>query len=284
MIDKALPPLELCWGVSPDASLIELAEAAAANGYASITLSPFHYRAARAAGMSDAQLQSLLAGLGIAVGVLDPVGISMPGARPIGAVPAYYKRFLLCGESECLDIAQTLGAPTINVSNTQCDPVSFGVLIERVGAIAERAARRGLTALVEFQPAGNVSSLDAACRLVRSVGADRLRIMFDSWHFARLGGSLTDLAAVPEHWFGGLQLSDRIEPPPGQAYVPMSGRLLPGDGQLPLRAMLQVILERNPTLRVGAEIFNAELAAMEVGKAAGVVADAFRRLFRRSGD
>ena len=67
---------------------------------------------------------------------------------------------------------------------------------------------------------------------------------------------------MPPGLISGLQISDRREPPPGTPYTPMFGRLLPGEGELPLVALLRELLGREPGLTVGVEVFSEELKAL----------------------
>jgi hypothetical protein len=65
---------------------------------------------------------------------------------------------------------------------------------------------------------------------------------------------------------------------PGVEYVPMSGRLLPGDGVLPPGEIIAIGLANNPDLTFEVEVFNAELKALSPNLAAARVADSVRAL------
>src|ERR1700685_1301602 len=166
--------LELCWAVSPQATLPELIEAASANGFASITITPGHYMRIRSEGLTDSSIRDLLTALDTKIGVLDPVGISMPGARTVDQVPDFYRPLLQVTEQECFRMAQALEIPTINVANSQCNPVPLNALIDGIGGIAERASRHGLNVLIEFQPGTNVPDLATACTIVRALGLNKV--------------------------------------------------------------------------------------------------------------
>jgi sugar phosphate isomerase/epimerase len=108
------------------------------------------------------------------------------------------------------------------------------------------------------------------------VGSGNLTALLDTWHFARSGGTLTQLGAVPKGLIGGLQISDRREPPPGTAYTPMGGRLLPGEGEIPLVSLLRGLLAREPGLTVAVEVFSDELRALPAHEIAARVASSTR--------
>jgi sugar phosphate isomerase/epimerase len=117
---------------------------------------------------------------------------------------------------------------------------------------------------------------------VTAVGAPNLGMMLDTWHFARSGGTLAQLAALPQGLISALQLSDRREPPPGTVYTPMGGRLLPGEGELPLVPLLQGLLGRDPGLTVGVEVFSDELRALPPSEIAARVASSTRGVLRQA--
>jgi sugar phosphate isomerase/epimerase len=100
--------------------------------------------------------------------------------------------------------------------------------------------------------------------------------MLDAWHFARSGGSLDQLSALSRGMISVVQLCDRIAPEPDAAYVPMAGRLLPGDGELPLVELTRRLLADHPNAVVGVEVFSGELQAMAAREAALLAAVATR--------
>ncbi len=112
--------------------------------------------------------------------------------------------------------------------------------------------------------------------LVELAGEPNLGVLFDTWHYARSGGTLEQLRALPPGRINALQISDRIAPPPGAAYVPMSGRLFPGEGEQALDEILQLAFANNPSISAEMEVFSADLAAMPVAAAAERAADAAR--------
>jgi sugar phosphate isomerase/epimerase len=135
---------------------------------------------------------------------------------------------------------------------------------------------------LEFLPESAIPDLATAQRIVAAVDAASLRLMLDTWHLARSGGTLAQLAAVPEGLIGALQISDRREPPPGTTYTPMGGRLLPGEGELALVPLLRTLLTREPELTVGVEVFSDELRCLPAGEIAARVAASTRAVLRQA--
>jgi sugar phosphate isomerase/epimerase len=147
-----------------------------------------------------------------------------------------------------------------------------------LGGVAQRAARRGLTILLEFLPATGIPDLPGALDLVRAVGQDNLRVMLDTWHLARTGGGPHQLVGDAPALIGGIQVSDRRTIQDAQPYVKMSGRYLPGEGELPLTDILAPVLAAHPELPVGVEVLNDEIRTIPARDAAAVAGAALRRV------
>jgi sugar phosphate isomerase/epimerase len=256
-------PLELCFMTVRQASLAELVDAAGRHGFRRITLSP---RAFVKSGLTAAELRLRLDDAGVTVGYIDGLSSPLPGTP--GGI----------GEDDCFALADSVGAPAINVVHYGGPPVPFAEMADVVGGLAERAHGRGLAILLEFLPDTGIPDLPVALDLVRAAGPDRAGVMLDTWHLARAGGGPAQLSGDAAALIGGLQVSDRTAAQDARPYVPMSGRYLPGAGELPLVEIVAPVLAARPELAVGIEVLNDELRAMTVDDAAAVAADALRAL------
>jgi sugar phosphate isomerase/epimerase len=279
----AAPDLGLCWGSAPGADIPALIELAARHGFAAITVTAGLYQEARAAGHSDAALRRHLADAGVRVTVVDPLIGMLPGTPRPAEVQAAHRKFFEFTEADCHAAAEGLRAETVNMAHFLGRPVPLAELAACAAGVAERAAARGLTATLEFIPDTGVPDLATAVGIVRLAGRPNLSVLVDSWHLARSGGSLGDLEALAPGAVGALQISDRKAPAPGEAYVPMSGRLPPGDGELPLAAWLRAILAKNPGLNVGVEVFSGELTALGLDEAVRRLGESSRRVLAAVG-
>lgn len=252
--------LGLCWGSVPGGSLMDIAQTAAQNGFAFITITPGHYLDGREAGLSDGQIRAELVARDIRVSVIDPLIGALPGTPEAASVDPGLRRFFAYTEEECRRAAEATGATTINLAHFLGTPIEIGRLQDSVAGIAARNRDAGFATTLEFIPDTGVPDLATALAIV-AAAADAA-VMFDTWHFARSGGTLLQLAALPAGAIGGVQISDRIPPPPGEPYVPMAGRLCPGEGELPLAEMLAQIERNSPGADVGMEVFSGELKRM----------------------
>ncbi len=259
-------PLELCFMTVRQASLVELIDAAGAHGFSRITVSP---RAYDRSGIPAAALRQRLDDAGVMVGYIDGLSSPLPGT-PDGI-----------SEADCFDLAVAVGAPAINVVHYGGPPTPFAEMADVLGGLAERAGRRGLKLLLEFLPDTGIPSLPGAVELARAAGPEHVGVMLDTWHLARTGGGPAQLAGGAATFVGGVQLSDRTAAQDAQPYVPMSGRFLPGFGELPLVEILTPVLRAHPDMAVGVEVLNDELRAMPVDGAAAAAGDALRDVLAR---
>jgi len=276
------PVIALCWGTAIGTPLEALIEAAAGAGLGAITLTAGMYEASRAAGRSDAQLRRLLSEAGVKVHAIDPLISVLPGTPRPADVPPENRAYFEFTEERCYAAAEALEAETINLAHFGGGEVREAQFVECLIPLARRARSHGVRLTLEFLPESAIPDLATAQRIVAAVDAPSLRLMLDTWHLARSGGTLAQLAAVPKGLIGALQISDRREPPPGTTYTPMGGRLLPGEGELALVPLLRTLLTREPELTVGVEVFSDELRCLPAGEIAARVAASTRTVLRQA--
>jgi sugar phosphate isomerase/epimerase len=264
--------LELCWGTVRAGSVEDLLRAAAAGGFDAVTVTPHMVAPYFAAGAPS--LRGLSADLGVQISVIDPLIAALPGSPAPADVAPEYRQFFAYGEAEAFAAAELTGAPTVNMAHFLGAPTERSELVDAIGGICERASRRGLAMALEFIPGTGVPDLPTAMAILTAVNASNSGVCLDNWHLARSGGTQADVEALPAASIRVLQLSDRIEPPPDQAYVMMADRLIPGEGEQDVLGLAQAALTVSPGLRVGVEVFNAALQNQSADEAARTVARA----------
>jgi sugar phosphate isomerase/epimerase len=258
------------------ATLPELIEAAGRHGFPTLSIRPHSVLNAFNDGLSEASLRQRLRDAGVRVQVVDALSPSLPGEDPTPMKDTSGRPMTRVDEASCFRIAEAVSAPTINVTLTRGEPRPVGELIEVIGGVSARAAAHGLSIVLEFVPGSNMHDIHSARAIAEGVGAPNCRILLDPWHLSRSGGSLEDVKALAPGAIGAFQLCDRTPPPPGVAYVPMSGRDLPGEGRLPLHDIARAALANNPKLTVEIEVFSQELRELSVDGAAARTAEAIR--------
>ncbi|HEY1492778.1 MAG TPA: sugar phosphate isomerase/epimerase family protein [Steroidobacteraceae bacterium] len=281
MPNSESPVIALCWGTLIGTPLEPLIAAAGHPDIGAITLTSPMYEAARRSGGSVAGLRRRLEDNGLSVHAIDPLIGALPGTPKPADVPTENRAYFEITEDDCYRAAADLQAETINLAHFGGSDVTEAQFVDCLGPLAGRAQAHGVRLTLEFLPESSIPDLATAQRIVSAVGAPNLGLMFDTWHFARSGGTLAQLAALPQGLITGVQISDRVPPAPGTPYAPMFGRLLPGEGELPLVEWLTVILRRDPALTVGVEVFSEELVALTPEKAAGRVATTTRGVLSR---
>lgn len=139
-----------------------------------------------------------------------------------------------------LDVFAELGAPRINV--VSLDP-ELSRTFDQFAALAELAAERGLATVVEPVPGLTVGDLPTALAAVTHVHRPDFQLLIDTMHLVRSGSSAADLAAVNPDLIGYAQLNDTTLQPRADNYMEeaMFERMVPGEGELPLRDILSVL-------------------------------------------
>jgi sugar phosphate isomerase/epimerase len=142
-----------------------------------------------------------------------------------------------------LDAGERLGARGVLVI---CNDPEETRLVERFRAVCEAAAERGMRACLEFMIFSSVRTLADAVRVIDRTAHPAAAILVDALHVQRSGATPADIAALPPAWLPYAQLCDgSFEPIRPPAEIALSeartGRLLPGDGELPLRQLIDAL-------------------------------------------
>jgi sugar phosphate isomerase/epimerase len=154
--------------------------------------------------------------------------------------------FLVLPDSEMrtfsadLDVLAELGVPWINAVSLDPD---LSRTFDQFAALAGLAAQRNIRTAVEPVPSLTVGDLPTALAAVEHVGRPDFRLLIDAMHLVRSGSSAADLAAIDPDHIGYAQLNDTTLQPRIDNYMEeaMFERMVPGEGELPLRDILSVL-------------------------------------------
>jgi sugar phosphate isomerase/epimerase len=260
--------MELCWGTLGLTSFEDLVNAAAHAGFEGVTVPSSLCGALVRDERRLRALRQRMADVGVVITTVDPLVRGLPGTRGRDAMPTEYRTLLDSTASDCAGFAAALGATTVNIAHVTGDAFPMDQLCEAVGGFAAALGARGVRGAIEFIPGTGIPDLATARSIVAAVGAPNLGITFDTWHFSRAGGSLHDLADLKPGCVFALQINDARDVVIGGPHVPGAGRLLPGEGTLPLVAILGLLLQRQPDVYVGVEVFSEVLRRMGPERAA----------------
>jgi len=265
--------LVLCAGSVSASGLVERIEAAAAAGFAGLSLFPTDYQRAREAGHSDAELRARLSDHGLAIAEVDPLLAWLPGEPADLGVTEDGRAFLGHGEDVFYAIADALGARSINAALADPRGVELARIRDAFAALCERAAAHGLLVTLEFLPWTPIGDAATAARV--AAGVANGGVMLDAWHRLRSGAPI---AAIDAARVLGVQLCDA--PAAAEADLvdeTLHRRLLPGEGAAEIPALLRRLEAGGCTAPLGVEVFSDALAALPVREAARRCGEAARR-------
>ena len=147
-------------------------------------------------------------------------------------------------------------------------------------AISTLAAEYRVRACIEPTSWCVVRRLDQAKDLIRRAGAADAGVIIDTLHMNRAGETPASIAAFDPTLIAYAQICDagshRPESPQDLMAEARGNRLLPGEGALPLDAMLDALPKGLP---LGVEAPTQELAALPFAEAARRAGDATRAFF-----
>lgn len=142
-----------------------------------------------------------------------------------------------------VDAAIEVGARNILVASRDGDHVRVA---SRLEALARRLAGTDIRLVLEFLPVLAVRSLPEALAIVHAVDHPAVGVLVDALHLSRAGHVPGDLRGIDPHLLPYLQLCDAPAAPVDRTiatllHEALHGRLLPGDGDLPLAELLVTV-------------------------------------------
>src|SRR5213593_1624480 len=166
------------------------------------------------------------------VSVLDTEFLRLEPERPVGVPEGF------------LEVSARLGAR--NVRAMSADPDESRT-IERLCELCDSAAEYGLHVCLEFAIYTGVRTLAHAAHVVARSKRSNASVLIDALHFSRSGGLPAHIAQVDPSLLRYAQICDASPDMPGPGDTPSlirearTGRLLPGDGVLPLAELVAAL-------------------------------------------
>ncbi len=165
-----------------------------------------------------------------------------------------------------LEISARLGAQNVLVMSAEPDEART---LERFGELCDRAAGYGLRVCLEFAIYTGVRTLADAARVVATSKRPNASVLIDALHFSRSGGLPHHIASVDASLLRYAQLCDAGPDMPGPTDTPAlirearTGRLLPGEGVLPLKELVAALPASAPLAIEAPSRATAHLPALE---------------------
>ncbi|HET8531440.1 MAG TPA: TIM barrel protein [Methylomirabilota bacterium] len=188
------------------------------------------------------------------VSVLDTEFLRFEPDRPVGVPEGF------------LEVSARLGARNVLVMSAEPDEART---VERFGDLCDRAAQYGLHVCLEFAVYTGVRTLADAARMVAASKRANASVLVDALHFSRSGGLPSHVRQVDPALFRYAQICDAGPDMPASTDTPAlirearTGRLLPGEGVLPLAELVAALPPDLPLAIEAPCRSTAELPAVE---------------------
>jgi sugar phosphate isomerase/epimerase len=193
------------------------------------------------------------------VSVLDTEFLRFEPDQPVGIPEGF------------LEVSARLGAKNVLVMSAEPEEART---IERFGDLCDRAAQYGLQVCLEFAIYTGVRTLAHAAQVVARSKRSNASVLIDALHFSRSGGVPADVRTVDPSLLRYAQICDASADVPGPTDTPnlireaRTGRLLPGEGALPLRELVAALPAGAPLAIEAPCRATADLPAIERAKRA----------------
>jgi sugar phosphate isomerase/epimerase len=170
-----------------------------------------------------------------------------------------------------LEVSARLGARNVLVMSAEPEEART---LERLGELCDRAAPYDLQVNLEFAVYTGVRTLAHASEMVARSKRANASVLIDALHFSRSGGLPAHVARVDPALFRYAQICDAGPDMPGPTDTPnlireaRTGRLLPGEGVLPLKDLVAALPANLPLAIEAPCRATAGLPALERAKRA----------------
>ena len=195
------------------------------------------------------ELQRVLADTGLSVLDIEVIRV---GTEQTGTTSALF------------DVAAALGARSIL---TVSDSPDRSQTVNRLGELAELAAKSGLTIALEFMSFTSVKTLDDAIGIVAEVGRPEIRLLPDVLHVVRSGSTMAMLSTV-RHLIDYVQLCDAPSKGPSDIeqliHEARYERFMPGAGQLDLASFLRNVPLSPVSVEVQSSFLQKTMTPLEI--------------------
>lgn len=237
---------------------LDLLEPVSTAGFSTISMMPTQFSALAAQGVTPEDLRLRLADLGLRISEFECVAHWLPKQAAVADRVAGYGTHLLdMTADKVLPMAAAVGARSVSVVEIFNVGIDIDETAEAFAAICDKAADFGLNANIEFLPAGGIKNIATTAEIIRRSGRANAGITLDTLHFYRGGSTIEELSLLPETMIGLVQLSDARQAETDNIDLEMmTGRILPGQGKLDVRAIVETLDAMGVTAPVGVEVFS----------------------------
>jgi len=198
--------------------------------------------------------KSILTDLGLtpvsAAAVLQDVWI--PGPARAASLETWKRR---CEQFSTIGLQKIYCPSTTNRPVTAEDFKATPAAIREAGDIA---AQFKLTAMIEFaRTSTHLATLSSSLKMIREANHPNVRPMLDFFHFWAGYSKFEDLDMIRAGEIAHVHFQDILDTP--RELMNNNGRVIPGDGQAPVVAILRKLAEKQYAGPLSVELFLMEL-------------------------
>jgi sugar phosphate isomerase/epimerase len=257
-MSQTKPSRRVMWAASVRTKpLAERLKAAQLGKFDAMSIFPIDYKGWRDSGLSDQDIRKQIDSSGIKAAVIDPFVQWTPNFSIPKAYPKENVGFIDHTEEQVFSMADALGAKQVNCVEGLGQRHERAALIDALGKVTERAAKRGIALTLEPMPISSIYSLADGWDLVKAINSPNLGLTFDTWHFWRAKPDHELLAQIPANKITEVQLADAKKEQQGDLLNDLlHHRLLPGDGDFDLKTTVKVLRDIGAYNSVGPELFS----------------------------
>jgi sugar phosphate isomerase/epimerase len=265
-----LGELYLCASMVDPAPFAERLAAARDAGYQGIGLRPTHYKAARASGLTDADMRAMLDDHGLKLIELGFIADWWETGEKAARAELY--------EHSLYAIKDALGGKHVVMIS---GPITDGIdaLADRFARVCDRAAEHGLRVGLETLPWTDIHDVGIAWEIASRSGRPNGGPVYDTWHLNRGGTTEEMIRRVPPEHVIAIQLNDgSYELVESELEDTFRRRVLPGQGDFRIAEFVALVESLGVTAPTGVEVLNDELRALNAAEAARLGIDATREV------
>jgi sugar phosphate isomerase/epimerase len=205
--------------------------------------------------------------------LLDDLGLRpVSASNHLGFVDATTAQFQTGGSSiealkTKLEVVQAVGCdrivcPSTSTGNKTLDDFKRGADNLRAGG--ELAKTYGVSLMLEFAKTSTLAgTLPSALKIVREANHPNVRVMLDTFHFWAGFSKFEDLELLRDGELAHLHFEDIPADPPREMLNSQANRTFPGEGEAPLRRIVEVLKRKGYAGPASMELFQTGTAIIQ---------------------
>jgi len=249
-------------------------EAAKAGNFTSMAIAPEVYQTALEEGISPSEMRKMAEDAGAPLRYLDSLADWAPRRVPTECSPDLRARFDVPTDY-CFRMCDKLGLTSIlAVPGFDAGDCELPQLVDGFGKLCDRARVEGYWVDLEFMPFRGMANLSDAWHILNGVRPANAGILVDVWHFSKGAYDMELLRAIPGEYLVGMQVDDGVFHQVGTSLFDDTSnyRNFPGEGEMDVVEIIDVIAKKGHLRHVGPEVFSLEADALSpqaVGRRCG---------------